>query len=52
VQVQNGGLFIKPVMNLSLTHDHRIVNGAPGARFLQTIQQTINECESLFGQSG
>ena len=50
VQVQDGGIFIKPVLNLSLTHDHRVVNGAPGARFLQTIQQIMNECESLFAQ--
>lgn len=52
VQVQNGGLFVKPVMNLSLTHDHRVVNGAPGARFLQTIQQIMNECDSLFTDQG
>jgi pyruvate dehydrogenase E2 component (dihydrolipoamide acetyltransferase) len=50
VQVQNGGIFVKPVLNLSLTHDHRVVNGAPGARFLQTIQQLMNECESLFAR--
>ncbi len=48
VHVQDGGIFIKPVLNLSLTHDHRVVNGATGARFLQTIQQIMNECESLF----
>jgi pyruvate dehydrogenase E2 component (dihydrolipoamide acetyltransferase) len=48
VQVQNGGIYVKPVINLSLTHDHRVVNGAAGARFLQTIQQIMNECESLF----
>jgi pyruvate dehydrogenase E2 component (dihydrolipoyllysine-residue acetyltransferase) len=48
VQVQDGGIFIRPVLNLSLTHDHRVVNGASGARFLQTIQQNMNECGSLF----
>ena len=48
VQVQNGRIFVKPVLNLSLTHDHRVVNGAPAARFLQTIQQILNECKSLF----
>lgn len=46
--IQDGGLFIKPVMNLSLTHDHRVVNGAPAARFLQTIQQLMNDSEKLF----
>ncbi len=48
VQVQDGGIFVKPILNLSLTHDHRVVNGAPAARFLQTIQQMMNECDSLF----
>jgi pyruvate dehydrogenase E2 component (dihydrolipoamide acetyltransferase) len=48
VQVQNGGIFVKPVLNLSLTHDHRVINGAPAARFLQTIQHILNECESFF----
>jgi pyruvate dehydrogenase E2 component (dihydrolipoamide acetyltransferase) len=48
VHVQDGGIFIRPVLNLSLTHDHRVVNGASGARFLQTIQQNMNECGSLF----
>lgn len=48
VYVQDGGIFVRPVLNLSLTHDHRVVNGASGARFLQTIQQVMNECETLF----
>ncbi len=38
-RINNGGIFITPTINLSLTHDHRVVNGAPAARFLQTIQQ-------------
>jgi pyruvate dehydrogenase E2 component (dihydrolipoamide acetyltransferase) len=50
VQVQEGGIFVRPVLNLSLTHDHRVVNGASGARFLQTIQQNMNECGSLFAR--
>jgi pyruvate dehydrogenase E2 component (dihydrolipoamide acetyltransferase) len=37
--VVNGGIFLKPVINLSLTHDHRIINGLPAAKFLQTIQR-------------
>ncbi|MAT41183.1 MAG: hypothetical protein CL609_02500 [Anaerolineaceae bacterium] len=38
-RVLNGGIFITPTINLSLTHDHRVVNGAPAARFLQSIQR-------------
>lgn len=41
--IENGGIYIKPVFSLSLTHDHRVVNGAPAARFLQTIQSIANE---------
>jgi pyruvate dehydrogenase E2 component (dihydrolipoamide acetyltransferase) len=48
--VQQGGIFMKPVLNLSLTHDHRVVNGAPAARFLQSIQSIMNDCERLFQQ--
>jgi pyruvate dehydrogenase E2 component (dihydrolipoamide acetyltransferase) len=46
--VRDGGIFVKPILNLSLTHDHRVVNGAPGARFLQTIQQLVHDCEQFF----
>jgi pyruvate dehydrogenase E2 component (dihydrolipoamide acetyltransferase) len=46
--VKDGGIFVKPVINLSLTHDHRVVNGAPGARFLQTIQQICNDSDKIF----
>jgi pyruvate dehydrogenase E2 component (dihydrolipoamide acetyltransferase) len=46
--VKDGGIFVKPVINLSLTHDHRVVNGAPAARFLQTIQQICNDSNKIF----
>ncbi|MDO9086351.1 MAG: dihydrolipoamide acetyltransferase family protein [Anaerolineaceae bacterium] len=36
------GIFVKRVFNLSLTHDHRIINGVPAAKFLQTIQSIAN----------
>ncbi len=34
-------LFIRDEMTLSLTFDHRLVDGAPAARFLQTIVRLI-----------
>lgn len=46
--VQDGGIFIKPIMNLSLTHDHRVINGVPAARFLQTVQLLMNDSKKLF----
>jgi len=46
--VKDGGIFVKPIINLSLTHDHRVVNGAPGARFLQSVQQICNDSDKIF----
>ena len=37
----NGQVTIKPMMQLSLAYDHRIVDGAPAARFLQSIKQIL-----------
>ena len=39
--VRNGQLAIGKTMNLSLTFDHRVIDGAPAARWLQRI------CERL-----
>ncbi len=41
-------IVIRPMMNLSLTADHRIVDGAVAARFLQTLQQRIEQPALLF----
>jgi len=35
--VSNGGLCVRPVMQLSLTFDHRIVDGAAGSTFLSDV---------------
>jgi len=37
----NNDIKIKPVMNLSLSFDHRIVDGAPAAQFLQKIKKIL-----------
>ena len=37
----DGKVMVKPVMMLSLSYDHRIVDGAPAAQFLQTVQKRI-----------
>ncbi|MHB1354650.1 MAG: dihydrolipoamide acetyltransferase family protein [Anaerolineae bacterium] len=39
--VVNGQLAIRQLMRLSLTFDHRIVDGGPAARFLQGISRYI-----------
>jgi len=39
--VKDGGIFISPIMKLSLSFDHRVVDGAPAARFLQTLKRNL-----------
>ncbi len=41
--VYKGEIAIRKMMWLSLTVDHRLVDGAPGARFLQYIKKLIEE---------
>jgi len=44
----NNEIKIKPIMYLSLSFDHRIVDGAPAAQFLQKVKQILEE-DSEFG---
>lgn len=39
--VVNGQLEIRPIMNLSLTADHRVVDGSVAAQFLQRVKQLM-----------
>jgi len=39
--VEGDSIAIRPVMVLSLTYDHRIIDGAPAAQFLQRIKQLL-----------
>ena len=41
VVLENGGLAAREQMTLSLTFDHRVVDGAPAARFLHALVQLI-----------
>jgi pyruvate dehydrogenase E2 component (dihydrolipoamide acetyltransferase) len=47
VAVENGGIHIKHVLNMSLTHDHRLVDGAPAARFLKELSSLLGQPEIL-----
>jgi len=38
---------IKPILYLSLSYDHRIVDGAPAAQFLQRIKQILEKSSEL-----
>jgi pyruvate dehydrogenase E2 component (dihydrolipoamide acetyltransferase) len=37
----NGGVEIRPVMKLTLSYDHRVVDGAPAARFLARVKEYL-----------
>ena len=39
--VHNDAIAIRSMLTLSLTFDHRVVDGAPAAQFLQTVSQYI-----------
>ena len=45
----NGTVRIKPIMMLSLSYDHRIVDGAPAAEFLQKVKQKIEKALEFEG---
>jgi pyruvate dehydrogenase E2 component (dihydrolipoamide acetyltransferase) len=39
--VVEGRVEVRPLLWLSLTFDHRIVDGAPAARFLQGLDERL-----------
>ena len=36
-------IAIRPIMNITLTYDHRLVDGADAARFLVAVKQRLEE---------
>jgi len=40
---QDGSLILRPQVTLSLSFDHRLVDGAPAARFLQHVKRLIEK---------
>ncbi len=49
--VKDGEIAIEKVLPLSLSYDHRIIDGASGARFLNTLSQALMEPEILLMKS-
>ncbi|HNS47904.1 MAG TPA: dihydrolipoamide acetyltransferase family protein [bacterium] len=41
--VRDGSIMIRPLLELTLAADHRVVDGACGGRFLQRIQELIDQ---------
>ncbi|MFO0573696.1 MAG: dihydrolipoamide acetyltransferase family protein [Polyangia bacterium] len=46
--VRNGEIVIRNIMNLSISLDHRIVDGYEGARFLQHVVELLQDPTLLF----
>ena len=42
-----GDILIRKMMTLSLVFDHRLVDGAPAARFLQVIKKTVEDASAF-----
>jgi pyruvate dehydrogenase E2 component (dihydrolipoamide acetyltransferase) len=45
----NGELVIRPTLTLAVSFDHRVVDGARGAQFLETLADLIEEPAGLVG---
>ena len=45
--VRNGEILIRPMMTLTLSIDHRVLDGAMGAKFLQSLKQYLKNPFSL-----
>ncbi len=39
--VDDGEIVVRPMMWLSLTFDHRIIDGAPAAQFLEALESRL-----------
>ncbi len=46
--VVNGEIVIRPLMGLSLSFDHRIIDGAPAAEFLAVLIDLIENPQKIF----
>jgi len=46
--VYNGEICVRKLMWLSLTFDHRLVDGGPAARFLQYIKQLVEDPDLMW----
>lgn len=44
---RDGAVVVRPMVTLSLSFDHRIVDGAPAARFLQRVKQLVERPMAL-----
>jgi len=48
--VREGQVVVRPIMTYSLTFDHRAIDGAPAARFVDDLTRLLESPESLLRQ--
>ncbi len=41
--VRNGEIVVRSIMNVTMSCDHRVIDGATGAKFLQTFKQNLEQ---------
>ncbi|MFH1766122.1 MAG: dihydrolipoamide acetyltransferase family protein, partial [Gemmatimonadota bacterium] len=41
--VEDGRVVVRPLMKVTMSCDHRVIDGATGARFLQTLKEMLEE---------
>jgi 2-oxoglutarate dehydrogenase E2 component (dihydrolipoamide succinyltransferase) len=46
--VRNGEIVIRPIMNLALSYDHRLIDGREAVGFLKLIKEFIEDPSELF----
>jgi 2-oxoglutarate dehydrogenase E2 component (dihydrolipoamide succinyltransferase) len=44
---RDGEVVIRPMMNLAVSYDHRVIDGATAVQFLVKIKQLIEDPETL-----
>jgi len=49
VREKDGGVEVYPAMTLSLTYDHRALDGAPASRFLRDLKRGLENLPMLLG---
>lgn len=49
VRERDGQMEVYPVMSLSLTYDHRALDGAPASRFLRDLKRNLENIQLLMG---
>ena len=47
VQVVNKEIVARPIMNVALTYDHRLIDGREGVTFLKRVKEIVEDPRRL-----